>query len=398
MLMIVWGSQYSFGVFLKPVLTEFGWTRSATAGAYSLNYILFGLFGIFSGRLSDRFGPRLVVTVSGVLIAGSYLLMSQISEIWQIYLIYGLMLSLGMAGTFVPIMSTVARWFIHTRGLASGIVSAGIGVGIVVMPPLANYLINTYRWRISYIVIGLIALTIPLILAQFLKREPDRAGQASETADSVDDEKPSLSTQGVPFRQALRMPQFWMISALFLVFNFSLQTVMVHLVPYATDTGISAAIAASIMSVIGIVSIISKVAMGHLLDRFRSKSLLTTIFIMALLSFLLLQLNNSTAAFFIFAVIFALGYGGYATQQSPTIAEYFGLKAHGSLLGLAISIASLGASSGPLVAGYIFDVTGNYRLDFILCSTGLLAGIIITLLLKSTNKNRQDKTNTDTMH
>jgi MFS family permease len=170
-LMIMYGALYSFGVFLKPIVAEFGWTRAVTAGAYSLYFLLSGLWSILAGRLSDRFEPRLIVTCCGLLVCLCYLLLSQITDVWQIYLLYGVLLSLGVATSFVAIYSTVARWFTTSRGLASGIVSAGIGVGVVVMPPLANLLINSYSWHTSFMVIGLIALIIPAV-AQFLKREP----------------------------------------------------------------------------------------------------------------------------------------------------------------------------------------------------------------------------------
>lgn len=149
-LMTVWGTQYSFGVFFKPVSSEFGWTRAETAGAYSLNMVLAGVFGILAGRLSDRFGARLVVTVCGLLMGLGYLLMSRIGAVWQMYLFYGVLASIGIAGMVVPLLSTVARWFIKRRGLTTGIAASGIGVGTVIMPPLASQLISSHGWRTSY--------------------------------------------------------------------------------------------------------------------------------------------------------------------------------------------------------------------------------------------------------
>ncbi len=147
--LVVWGSQYSYGVFFKPLLAEFGWTRAATSGAYSLNLVLQGVFGFIAGRLCDRFGPRGVVTICGVLLGVGYLLMSQVQAIWHIYLFFGILISAGTCG-FVPIMSTAVRWFVKRRGLMSGIIMAGTGVGITAVPPLANMLIASYDWRTAY--------------------------------------------------------------------------------------------------------------------------------------------------------------------------------------------------------------------------------------------------------
>ena len=390
-LMIVYGAQYSFGVFFKPVLTELGCTRSAIAGAYSLNLILTAVCNIFAGKLCDRFGPRLVVTVSGLFLSCGYLLMSQVTAIWEIYLIYGVILGVGIAGIYIPLMSTVVRWFLIRRGLASGIVSAGIGVGLVMGPPLASFLISNFQWRISYMVMGLISLAIPAIFAQLLKREQSRGRQVISAPQEAQDERPNLIMQGLSLQQAIRIPQFWMISAMFLIFNFSLQTVMVHLVAYATDTGISLNIAATIISTIGITSIISKVGMGSALDRIRSKPLLTIVCIVLLMSFLLLLWNSSLPALYFFAIIFAVGYGGFATAQSPAIAEYFGLREHGTIFGVALSIATLGSACGPYIAGYIYDTTSSYNLDFMICSILLAIGIIISVLLKPSRHEKVNK-------
>ena len=116
--MMVYGAQYSFGVFFKPLLAEFGWTRAVTSGVYSLYMVLQGFLGIIAGRLTDRFGSRLVVTVCGLFLGAGYLLMSQIGAVWQIYLFYGILASIGAAGGWVPLLSTVARWFVKGRGLA----------------------------------------------------------------------------------------------------------------------------------------------------------------------------------------------------------------------------------------------------------------------------------------
>ncbi len=215
-MIIAGGAQYSFGVFLKPILNEFGWSRAATAGAYSLNMALMGASGILAGRMNDKFGPRLVLTVCGIMVGAGYLLMSHVSAIWQIYVFFGVMISIGMSCTTVPLMSTVARWFVKRRGLASGMVASGVGVGITVAPPLANLLITTTSWQKSYTVIGAIALVTIVVLAQFLKRDPGQSSQSTLPANAA----PISQVHGLSIREALRTAPFWIICAMSLFFVF----------------------------------------------------------------------------------------------------------------------------------------------------------------------------------
>ena len=146
---IAHGAQYTFGIFFNPILTEFGWTRTATSGAFSLYLVLWGFFGIFVGRLSDRFGSRLVMTVCGFFLGLGYLLMSQIGAIWQLYLFYGVLIAIGMSGCWVPLISTVPRWFVKRRGMMTGIVTWGWGRATPLLSLVASQLIaaSSTVWR-----------------------------------------------------------------------------------------------------------------------------------------------------------------------------------------------------------------------------------------------------------
>ena len=176
-MMLAWGANRTFGVFLEPLINEFSWTRAGVSGAFTLCMLITGLLGIVAGRLNDRFGPRLVMTACGFFVGLGYLLMSQISTIWQLYLFYGVIIAMGTSGGYVPLVSTVARWFVKRRGLVTGIVISGIGLGTMVVPPIAAQLISSYGWRTSYIIVGIAALVLIILAAQFLKRDPSQVGQ-----------------------------------------------------------------------------------------------------------------------------------------------------------------------------------------------------------------------------
>src|SRR4030042_483555 len=175
-MMISFGLMDSFGVFVKPLLEEFGWARATTSAAYSLSFLIFGFVGILMGALTDRFGPRVILTSCGLCLGLGYLLMSQVNSLWQLYLFEGIIIGIGMSALYAPILSLIARWFIQRRGLMTGIVLAGLGIGQLVAPPVISRLIFTYDWRLSYIFVGGAALLVMVIATQFLKRDPSVIG------------------------------------------------------------------------------------------------------------------------------------------------------------------------------------------------------------------------------
>ena len=175
----MFGTYYGFGVFFKPVLTDFGWTRAMTSGAFSLSMIMYGLLGIVMGGLTDRFGPRLVMTLCGFLLGLGYLLMSQISSVWQLYIYYGVIIGIGISGGYVPQVSTVARWFVKRRGLAVSITLAGFCLGGIIWPPSAQWLITIYGWRQCFTILGILSLLVIIPLSQFAKHSPQEIGLSS---------------------------------------------------------------------------------------------------------------------------------------------------------------------------------------------------------------------------
>ncbi len=380
-MVIGYGALYSFGVFFKPVSAEFGWTRAETSGAYSLYQIVHGLISIISGRLSDRFGPRLVITVCGIFLGLGYLLMSQISTLWQFYLYYGLIVSIGMT-SFTPVMSMVARWFTKRRGLMTAIVVSGIGIGTVIMPPISTQLISSYSWSTSYIIIGSIALVVVVIAAQFVKRDPSQMGQLSYGTDKVAAGSLDSGTRGFTFGEAIRTGQFWVFGVAVFSLLFAQQIVMVHIVPHATDLGISAVSAASILSVIGGLSIAGRLGLGSASDRIGSKSSLVIALALVSISLFLLLGARDMWMFSLFAVIFGVGYGGIIALQSPIIAESFGLRSHGVILGMLIFIATIGGAIGPLTAGRIYDISGNYQPAFLTATALSVIGFVLAFMFR----------------
>ncbi|MBI2830970.1 MAG: MFS transporter [Chloroflexi bacterium] len=385
---VMFGTQYSFGVFFKPVLNEFGWTRAMTSGAYALYIVMHGVGNMLAGRLTDRFGPRLVVTGCGILLGLGYLLMSRVDALWQFYVFYGVLASLGMS-SYVPLMSTVARWFTRRRGLMTGIVVSGIGVGTIIMPPVANRLISNYNWRPSYIIVGALALVTVIIIAQFLKRDPATMGLLPYGASSPKENSPHLESRGLSAREALRTPQFWLVSFVYFAFLFSEHGILVHIVPHATDMGISTASAAGVLSLIGAVGIAGRVSIGIACDRIGSKKSLAIVFVLMTVGLLWLQAARELWSLYLFAVVYGFGYGASIALESMTVAEMFGTKAHGAIMGVVVSVSSFGGASGPLLAGQIYDLNGSYFIAFLVYGVVTVIGLALALVLRPPIRNYQ---------
>jgi len=381
-MVLAWGTFYSFGVFFKPLVNEFGWTRAMTSGAFTLTFLIYGFLGIFAGRLSDRFGSRTVVTACGLFFGLGYLLLSQIGAIWQLYLCYGVIVAVGMSGCWAPLVSTVARWFVKRRGLMTGFVASGIGFGTVIIPPVAIRLISSYGWRNSYIIMGITALVVIVFAAQFLKRDPGQIGLLPYGEDGIKQESPASETKALSLGEATRTRQFWMICAIYFCYGFFLQSIMVHIAPHATELGISPIRAANILAIIGGLGIVGRIAWGSASDRIGIKLSLALSFVLASVVMLWLQLAGELWMLYLFAFIFGFAYGGLSAMQSLVIAELFGLSSIGIIVGGITFIFAIGGAAGPLLAGRIFDITGSYYIAFLVCAILSVVGLVLTLFVR----------------
>jgi MFS family permease len=271
-MVVIWAAYYSFGVFFKPLITEFGWTRAATSGAFSLSAIINGLLAIVMGKLVDRFGPRMVMTICAILIGSGFILMSGIASIWQLYLFYGLIVGVGMGGSFVPVMSTVVRWFYEKRSMMTGIVAAGMGIGALTGPPVAHQLIIHFGWRKSYAIFGAAVFLIVILVAQLIKRDPGEVGQHPYGESKIGVRlSTESSSKALSFREAINTRQFWIVYCMFFCLGFCTFAVMVHMAAHAIDLEIPAAAAANILATVGGLSIIGRILMGRAADIIGSK-------------------------------------------------------------------------------------------------------------------------------
>jgi len=376
-----------FGIFFNPLLEEFGWTRAAISGAYSLSSILQGVLGIAMGGLVDRFGPRIVVTVCGVFLGAGYLLMSQVNTVWQIYLFYGVIIGIGMSGLWVPLLSPISRWFVARRSLMTGIVMSGMTIGGVVAPLIVSRLIVAYDWRLTFIIIGGAALFGIVLFAQFLKRDHGRLGQPPYGAGEGTRTKPSPAIFGYNFKEATQTIQFWLCLVILFCFGYGILAIAVHLVPHIAGLGISDVSAADVLAVNNGVGIIGNFFVGGIIgDRIGNRKVLLIGFALAVASLVWLLPSRELWMLHLFAIVLGIAAGSIGTSESPLVARLFGLKNHGLIYGIFVLGFSTGGALGPFVTGYIYDVTGSYHNAFLACIAFMVAGFILTMLLKPTRK------------
>jgi MFS family permease len=386
--LIGWGTYTPcFSVFFKPLLAEFGWSRAETSLAYSLSFLVQAGLAIVMGWLTDRLGPKIVMTVLGSFLGVCYLLMSQVSALWQFQINYALVGGIGVSTLTVPVMVTVSRWFEKKRGLMIGIVQAGNGVGGFIFPPFAGWLILAYGWRSAYVMLGIIAFAGMMIVGLFLKRDPRDTGQLPDGERAfVKVEKkhsnPGIKGAGVPLREAIHTRLFWMIAGIYFSFGFCRSTFLAHIPAHVQDLGFSLADGANVLAVITGSSMFSRIGMGRVADRIGNRKAFMISFAATAISLIWGLAADDLWKLYLFAFAFGVGWGNQAVLRFSLTSEVFGIASLGLVMGLLGVAESVAATFGSYFAGYIFDVFGSYQPVFGL-GIGISAmGIVLAWLLK----------------
>jgi MFS family permease len=376
------GIQYSFGVFFTPLLNEFGWSRATTSLAFSICQVAAGFMGIVTGRLSDSFGPKYLILGCGAFMGLSCILMYTTDSLWQLYLFWGVLLGVGVSGSYTPVLSSVSHWFVRRRGLMTGIVVAGIGLGTVAFPLLVNWLLSIYHWRVSFVVIGVIALVLIITSAFFIKRDPAEMKMSPYGTTGAFSPKPAVREARLPLKSAARTAPFWIMCTVYFFQGYFVTGIMTHIVPYAITSGIDASAAASILSFLGIGGIVGRVVMSGTSDRMGVKLSLIVNMIIMLLALVFLQVADGIWMLCLFTTIFGFGYGGMVGLQALLAVEMFGLASMGTITGMMTFSVSAGGTLGPVITGYIYDIMGSYRLAFIIFTALAAGGLALAMALR----------------
>jgi MFS family permease len=377
-----YGVRFAYGVFFKPMAQELGFSAATTSAAYSISFFCEGIFSLVSGGLADRFGPRIVLSLSSVLVVAGYCLMLLVHSPWQLYLFYGILIGVGMGAMFVPLISMTARWFNARRNLMTGLVSSGAGAGMLFIPSYTAHLIDDYGWRYSFLIMGVSVFVVVMAAAQFLKRDPASIGTVAY-GEIENPRSGESGSGGHTFAEALRTPQFWILFTTMFWFGTFAMSYNVHIVPDAINSGMRPTSAANIMAVTGAMLILSRIVLGTIADRTGNKPILILCFAVAASAFFFIAVIHAQWAFFILAAMIGFSQGGVGTSQSPLAASLFGLRAHGLVLGCIGFGNTLGAALGPLLTGFVFDSTGSYHWALLMCAVASLLALAFASLIRS---------------
>ena len=360
------GLLFSVGLFFDVFEEELGWSRTVLSASTSLAFLVMGILAYFVGRLSDRYGPTVVLGTTGMLFGVGYALISIVGEPWQLVALFGIFIGLGLSTHDVVTLSTIARWFGGRRGMMTGVVKVGTATGQMVLPLLTALLMAVVGWRYAALALGYTAAAVLLLAACSMKSPPKGRPSA----------RPDESRAPEPAR-VRRSRAFWTLCATQFLFFPSLVTVPLHIAVHGLDLGMSRATAATLLTVIGGSSIVGRLTIGTLVDRIGGKNAYVLCFVPLIAGLLSLLAADTHWLLFAAVAVYGFGHGGFFTVVSPTVAEFFGTRAHGATFGGILFFGTLGAAVGPTMAGRVFDVTGSYAYAF----TGLAVMGVLGLLL-----------------
>jgi MFS family permease len=388
MVAISCGSFYSFGVFFVPIMEEFAWSRSILSGVLFVAGIAYAIAVPLIGGLADRFGFKWVSIITVAMMGTGYILGARAQSVWEMYIFIGLLQGVGACAAIPLPLSIIVNWFKKRQGLALGLASAGIGTGAATVPLLVTFLVTGFGWRTAMVILGVLILVIYIPIAWLVIRQPDLnyvAAHEGTPADNPDSTNPT-TMQDLTLFQALKTREFWI---LFIVFGFCVQCIgliITHLVPFARDTGVSPMQAASLLTIMGFCSIAGRLIAGFFSDRIGANRVLISGLLLQGTMIVWLTQMNQLEQFFFFAALFGFAYGGILVMVPRLTAQIFGVKSMGAIYG-GLSVADgIGYAVGPLLAGYLFDLSGTYNQALLIASAGIFAGVGVAVFLRNRKK------------
>ncbi|KMW58157.1 transporter [Candidatus Rhodobacter oscarellae] len=363
------GFLFSYGVFIAEFQEHLGWSRTLLSVAAALGSLAMGVMAMLGGRLSDRFGASRVLAVTGVLYGCGIVLLSGVTQPWQLLALFATLIAVGLATHDVVTLSTIARLFDKRRGIMSAVVKVGTALGQMAVPPVTAALILGLGWRQALVVLGVSAAVL-LVAAALLMRAPVKE-RAAQNAD----------LPGVSFAKARQSRVFWTLCLMQFLFFATLMSVPFHLPVHGMDLGLAQGMAATLLSVVGGASIVGRLTIGALSDRIGGRNTYVVCLGALILALVGLIYVSTPSILFLAVAFYGFGHGGLFVVVSPTVARYFGMRAHGAIFGAVLFSGTIGGSFGPILLGWVFDTFGSYTPGFtaLAAAAALALGLACTL-------------------
>ena len=379
---------YGFSAFFLPLSVEFGWSRSALSGVFALARLEGGFLGPIEGFLIDKYGPRKMMFIGIPLMGLGFVLLAGVNSLLALYLVYIFTITLGSSlGTFAPATAAVANWFFRKRGRALGFVMSGVGIGGALLLPVLGWWISVHGWRSAAIASGVLILTVGLPLAMVMRHRPEDYGllpDGSGAANTVPGashgtSRPRpVSGPEIGGLQSLRTTQFWFLGA-----SLSLRAIVttgftIHFVAMMVDRGFTFVVASSLLGAVALVSLLGRIGISWLGDFVDKRYLLAgTLGVTSLTMLAMTQVETQPLLIGALA-LYAVAYGGSIVLPVSLQADYFGRKSFATIRGLMSTVQTVGTLIGPVFAGVVFDLTGDYLLAF---AGFAVAGFVAMLLV-----------------
>jgi MFS family permease len=367
------GLHTSFGVFNVALLDAFGWSRGATAGIFSIVLTVDALLSPVAGYLLDRYGVRKICVAGCLALVGGLFLSSRVSELWQLYLSFGLALAAGFTFTgMVPHVFLISEWFSSKRASAIGVVYAGSGIGVMVVAPLSEWLLSNYGWSRTFEIYAA-AVALTMLPAVWLSYSSGPHGhQSSHRAHRSARAEEAKSWTA---KLALQSLQFWLLFIARVGAASGTTVIVTHQVAHVVDVGFSKLLAASVFGLAGFTSSFGRVIFGFIADRLSKQAAYTLNIAMTVVgvgALMILRDPSQIWLLYIYVIFFGIGFGSRAVIFSSLTADIFSGKGFGAILGYSTVAVGVGGALGSYLGGAFHDWTGSYTVSFTL-STLLLA-------------------------
>jgi len=361
---------YSFSIFIRPLETQFGWSRSAISFTISIYMLIHGLAGPFVGHLVETHGPKKIMTIFAIIAGATFILVSFTQSLWFFYMSYAL-LSFGTTGIgFIPVSSVIARWFNKRRGTATGFAMVGLSTGGFVLAPLVGLINAHFDWRIAFVFLGLLVWVLALPVTLFVvKGRPSEIGLLPDGGEIPEISDPDsavpadllMEEEGWPFRAAIRTREFFWIAATFFLAPLAQMGMLQHQVPMIIESGISEATAATALGLTAGLGGLGKLSFGRISEiiPFRYASMLC-FGLQALGVFALFNAQGMTLIW-TYVMIFGFAMGGVIVLLPLSVSHFFGLVSFGVIMGAISMVQAFGTAFGALLSGLIYDYLGSYH-------------------------------------
>jgi len=381
---------YAFGIFFKPIQEEFNWSRGITSIAFTMLYLVQALSSPLIGKITDRYGPKKVITIGAIITSSGLTLLSFTSSLPYFYVSYAITgLGLSTIG-MIPVSTAISNWFVRKRGLAIGIATSGVGLGgLVLAPIIGDVLIPKFGWRIAYQILAIFSGAIIVMLSQLVLRKAPKDIRLNPDGEYSKNEKlegdVALGSGEIRFNDAIRSSTLYLIVGAFIMFNIGQVGTIQHLVNHMTDIGFPLTTAVGTISIIGLGSASGKFFFGYISDRLAPKYCTVISFVLtcvATVELILLNPSSQPIMSLMFGTIFGLGIGGWAPLSSVLTSHNFGLECYGAIYGVVCLFHNISTGMSPIFFGYVYDTSQSYYLAFITSVVLYLVAIILILAIR----------------